>query len=100
MLTDFREIMYAELRDPEFRREFIRAYYEQDGVPGIRRALRCLAEADLYERTGVLPTEKPRSTGRVVRIARSKRILSDADVLRGKLRRHGLDFALATSGAA
>lgn len=46
MLKDFREILHADLRTEEARGEFIRAYFEQDGVAGIRRALRCIAEAD------------------------------------------------------
>ncbi len=86
--------MYADLRDPEFRREFIQAYFEQDGVSGIHRALRCLAEADLYNKTGVLAPEKTHTVKRIVRRAKTKRVLNGADVLRRKLRAYGLDFVL------
>lgn len=94
MLKDFRETLYAELQTAEARSEFIQAYFEQDGVVGIHRALRCIAEADLYAKTGVLTPQTPRPAKRLVRRARSKRVLNDADVLRRKLLRHGLDFAL------
>ena len=43
---DFREIMAKELQDPEFRREFIIAYYEEDGIAGLRAALEEIAHAD------------------------------------------------------
>ena len=105
-LRDFREFMYADLLDPEFRRGFIEAYYEQDGVPGIHFALQAIAEADLYAKTGVLRPETPRPTKRTVshtgavRRAKPKRILNDADVLRNKLQAHGLDFALTVKSAA
>ena len=91
---DFRQTMYDDLRDAEFRREFVRAYYEQDGIPGIHRALQAIAEADLYAKTGVLRSEKPRPVKRIVfhtgavRRAKPKRVLNDADVLRNKLQTH------------
>lgn len=99
-LKDFRETLYAELQTDEARSEFIQAYFEQDGVPGIHRALQCLAEADLYAKTGVLRPENPSPIKRIVRRAKPKRVLNDADVLRNKLRAHGLDFALAPKSAA
>ena len=92
---DFREIMYSELQDAEFRREFVQAYFEQDGVSGIRSALRCIAEADRYAQTGVLPPEHPRKTKRVVRRGTAKRTGSETEALRRKLLRHGFDFRIA-----
>jgi len=94
---DFRETLYPELDDPEFRRGFIEAFFEQDGIVGIHYALQCIAEADRYAKTGTLPAEKPRATRRVVRRGKAKSSPNDADLLRRKLRAHGLDFALTLS---
>lgn len=46
MLKDFRESFAADLRDPEFQREFIAAYYEEEGVEGLLRALSVIADAN------------------------------------------------------
>lgn len=43
---DFREILADDLQDPEFRREFIIACYEQDGIDGLYMALDEIVRAD------------------------------------------------------
>lgn len=43
---DFREILADDLSDPEFRREFIIACFEQDGVDGLHMALDEIAQTD------------------------------------------------------
>ncbi len=43
---DFREFLATELQDPEVRRNFVIAYYEEDGVEGLRSALEEIALAD------------------------------------------------------
>ena len=94
MLKDFRETLYAELRSEEAKIHFIEAYFEQDGIIGIQRALRVIAEADRYAKTGILPVEKHRSTRRTVRRTKIKRSPNDAFLLRNRLRAHGLDLTV------
>lgn len=43
---DFREFLATELQDPETRRNFVIAYYQEDGVEGLRVALEEIALAD------------------------------------------------------
>jgi DNA-binding phage protein len=45
MLKDYRESFAAELRDPEFPREYIAAAYEEEGADGVIRALREISPA-------------------------------------------------------
>ena len=45
MLKDFREIIAADLCDPEFQRELISAAYEEAGDEGVIMALREIASA-------------------------------------------------------
>ncbi|MDQ2687358.1 MAG: hypothetical protein M3Y28_05770 [Armatimonadota bacterium] len=45
MLKDFRESFAGDLHDPEFQREFIAAYYEEEGFDGLLRALKVITDA-------------------------------------------------------
>ena len=97
---DFRAIMYDDLHDPAFRREFIQAYYEMDGAAGICQALQCIAESDSYAKTGVLRPAEPQGVTPAIRPVRRKRTRGEVGALRRGLRAHGLDFTLTPSGAA
>jgi hypothetical protein len=46
MLRDFRETLVSDLPDPEFRRDFVIAYCEEDGIAGLRAALEEIAYAE------------------------------------------------------
>ena len=57
---DFREILADDLQDPDFRREYVIACYEQDGIDGLQMAFDEIARADT-ERSAksVTATVKP-----------------------------------------
>ena len=46
---DFRQFLADELQDPEIRREFIVACYEQDGVDGLLTAFDEISRADEHQ---------------------------------------------------
>lgn len=77
MTKDFREILADDLQDPEFRRNFLVAYYEENGVEGLRAALDEIALASEMQKPLV-----PKITS------------TDFSTLRDTLNTLGLDFRL------
>ena len=74
---DFREILADDLQDPDFRREYVIACYEQDGIDGLEMAFDEIARADANQLAKRLP-----------------RPSDSASDLRTLLNQMGLDFHL------
>lgn len=77
MTIDFRPFLANELYDPEVRREFVIACYEQNGMDGLRMAFDEIARAEAFSGTTV-PMPKANS-------------LADSQTL---LNQMGLDLSL------
>lgn len=87
MLKDFRESFEADLRNPEFQREFIAAAYEEEGPEGIVRALGEIASV----------TQDSLTAPRLTSHARTSRRLAGGPTfktVRAALNALDLDFAI------
>ena len=80
--VDFREFLASRLKTPEERRNFVLAFYEEDGIKGVHDALDEIARAD--ELNGI-QTE---------RLPINSKELSEFEALQKEMSRLGLEFRL------
>ena len=95
MLKDFGERFVTDLRDPEFHCEFLAAYYEEEGVDGLLRALNVIAAAT---RDRQAPVEALEPLGPSPRRRRGRRPNPAFRTVRAALNALDLDLTIVRKG--